>query len=70
MWKRLRPVKDHIPLVDGKTYKVRMACCVDENDETQYGEFVCVWRQGLKLWIEKDTYEVYEWADMDDVWEE
>jgi len=70
MWQQLRlPDQTKFQLIDGKTYKVRMCEGVNfETLEDVYGEYECVWRQGLKLWIEKETYEVFEWIDMDDVW--
>ena len=69
MWQDLRLGDgSKYPLVSGETYKVRMVVGCSTFGKTLYDEFECVWRQGLRLWIVKKNFEVYEWIDMDDVW--
>jgi len=69
MWQQLRlSDRSKYPIVDGNTYRVRMVCGVTDWGKDQYSEFECVWRQGLKLWVVKENFDIYEWFDMDDVW--
>lgn len=69
MWQQLRlEDRSKFPLEDGETYSVRMCIGVGKDNEDAYEEFECVWKCHRGVFIEEESYEVYDWADMDDVW--
>ena len=67
-WKRLRNSDgSKFPLEDNKEYKVRMIVSIDENENDFYAELNCIWNKSFQIWIRKETYELFDWIDMDDV---